>query len=649
MPTDSGCVGGKRGVIRLAWSPEGRESTERMTHPPATYRVRRAHLVALVCVLLAFFLLLRAVNLDADLPHRIFADFSSADELYYTIPAFNLLEHGTWDYQLVGEPNQRSGPLQPLLLNLATCGTLSLFGNTYYGLRLAGVVLSSGLLILLAVALRLVLFEKRDPRSPERNPTDTLWSDGLAVLLFALLLLYACLDFSLLIASRVAAPQLTQTLACAAITCVFAAWAPGLKRRPYTIAALLGAVSTLSMALVSIYNLFLILGVGLALLHLLLASSYPTGRRMITLACFASGALGALLTFDLYCRLAYGSSLTDAFGLMQEYSTRLTMAGTETPSLSSAARNCFYTVQDFLSTDIFRLNNIALLIFLAALPLTLFRAVRYSRPVDVVVSYLLIAALLQTFAEDSFTRKRLVVLFPLVVLTMAIGLKEMARQLPVLPKATGKIAACAAGAALIAFSAFKAMNFLRRDSDQILAALPGRETSLWATLNAWSLYAGALLLLLVLLCIALRKRSPVRIALLCLLLMLPIPSIPLLSRYVFPNAEFKQRDALISISRLAAGRVCVSGHSFLLRLYSDCTPAVSLYNYTRAPNGMEKHDRLLEQLIEEGYPLVLAERSDRPSVLSRSPAAERIFGKFTAFEISQGIQLHVYLSHPRKE
>ena len=47
----------------------------------------------------ALFIVSRTLYIDQDAPPFWFAIYSPVDELYSTIPAFNLLQHGTWTHK----------------------------------------------------------------------------------------------------------------------------------------------------------------------------------------------------------------------------------------------------------------------------------------------------------------------------------------------------------------------------------------------------------------------------------------------------------------------------------------------------------------------------------------------------------------------
>jgi hypothetical protein len=212
-------------------------------------------------LLIGTFLASRAIFLDRDLPSWGVAQLQPLDEFVYTISAFDLYRYGSTAHRVVDFVPSDALPTS-LLENVMTAITLALFGNNYYGLRVASVIAGAGVFVTLYVLLR-----------RHASPAGTSPQRGLAGALPLLFLGYLVADFGFDMAARVAEPSIFQMLA---MVLVLLAASSRADRQPSAAWAFaLGAIATAAWLFVYTFNSF----VAAAVLLTLVVESYHGGVR----------------------------------------------------------------------------------------------------------------------------------------------------------------------------------------------------------------------------------------------------------------------------------------------------------------------------------------------------------------------------------
>ena len=100
------------------------------------------------------FLFTRIFLLDSDPPSWNISQYQPIDELYYSPPAFSLYHYGDWNYQIFTDIKTDFPIITNILGNVMTYFSLKLFGNNYFGLRMASVFASTIIIILLFLSLK---------------------------------------------------------------------------------------------------------------------------------------------------------------------------------------------------------------------------------------------------------------------------------------------------------------------------------------------------------------------------------------------------------------------------------------------------------------------------------------------------------------
>lgn len=328
--------------------------------------------------------LLRVLVVDIDPPARDLTDYLAKDECFYVYPAY--------DRFVYDEAFRDTAPRWygiPVLTNLLAFVGLETFGSNYLGLRIGSVLLA---------ALSLVLFHRL-----LRFLTRDLW------LLNALPLLL-CLDASFGFGSIMVEPTMSR-MAMMLLMMVMAV--RRLERHGPTPlgAVLLCAISVWISLPTYPTNAFVILGVALSAL-LMEWNTYRSRTRLMStaLAMGLSIALSLALLFGITALLGFKD--IEAFQTANEaYRSRVSV------SLGAWLQN----VQHVPYANFLRLNPALLLgSLMAAAALLTLRGVRWSASAIVVVSFSA-ALLAQTIFINDYPKRKLLMLLPLALLTIALA------------------------------------------------------------------------------------------------------------------------------------------------------------------------------------------------------------------------------------
>lgn len=284
----------------------------------------------LLAALLAVFLASRIYSIDADIPPWATSAYCPIDEFYYTASAFDMVEgHHSPGGELLSSQYSAFN----LVEQFVTAGTLLIFGDNYYGLRMPSVL--AGAVVLAAFYLL------------------ALRRFGLmAAVAFSVLLMA---EYSFVLASRIAEPTVFRMAAAAAML-LYLARSEFAERRQIII---LGFVACFAWLFIYPTNAFLVL-VGF---FTVLADDY---KRIMSNARLYIGAVVLCVILYVFCFYLLGHETSELAITKNIFSSRVsTGAGFKTEALSklraiSEARY-FVSHPQFLLASVFSLSLMALL------------------------------------------------------------------------------------------------------------------------------------------------------------------------------------------------------------------------------------------------------------------------------------------------
>ena len=522
----------------------------------------RHYQLAAAAVLGAAFVVVRSFFLDRDLPPYGISQLQPIDEFFYTIPAFNLLHYGSMTHQVVPYVASDGSPLN-YLQNFMTWLTLVVFGNNYYGLRMAPVLAALGVFLLLFIVLR---------RQVPATATTTIGSSW-PVVIGLLWLGYLLFDFAFALSARANEPTIFRMFAMVALLAAATVWprrGSGLTR-----AFALGCLAAAAFVFVYIYNAFLIPAILLTLLV-----DGLKGGLWQAIKEGVAGAAGCVVAVGIYAALVYatyGQSLVEVYRLyISPFSHNVT---------AHDIRSLIAHFYSIAGTNMFRFNVPLLLIFLAALPVFAYRTFSERSGSSLLVGSLLFFLVFQSEFAIDYPLKKLVMLSPLVVVVVATAQGWMQPFLVGLRKRPLLLVPLFVYAAAVAWFVFKVYT----------RTAPARDGYL-ADLNILGLIVVAAALLVAIVARGRWQRALMTIA----IAVLAFPGAFLQLQQIYMDPTYRYRDAMIAAAPILNGKVTAGSMSIGFRLYNTSEPILNFYQYELLPGGFDVYNRDLDRLITDG-------------------------------------------------
>lgn len=240
----------------------------------ADNRVKRIFIIG---ILIIYFL--RIINLDQDLPPWGIGYYQPIDEGAYSEMAYNMITYGTINPDTPEETGAEMGSYTPHHLRMNIIGNIFSFvglrflGNNYYGLRFPYVMI--GAINFLVFYLILLKLNRKDFK------------------LMAFFMILLVFDFMFFMASRVAETTSVRLMLLQLLVYTFLC----LKKRFNIKFFLLGFLTTISVFMVYITNIFLYLACAILIVYL----HKKNIKQMIkAIGLFGVGSLAALFLCEVY-------------------------------------------------------------------------------------------------------------------------------------------------------------------------------------------------------------------------------------------------------------------------------------------------------------------------------------------------------------
>jgi hypothetical protein len=531
-------------------------------------------------ILCIMFLLSRIIFLDSDIPKWDISNYQPIDELYYTTTAFNLYHYHNWQPQVLSfVPSDSSN--ENLLGNILCFFTLSVFGNNYFGLRMASVLAAFGVFLLMFFILKNYL--------TRRKVANIHSSSDYVNVIILICLLYLICDFSFLLAGRIMEPTIFRMLTLVMIIYFFST---GFSRKSINarwFVCFAGFFAVVAVFYVYPYNAFIVPAIWFFCFYAALAKGYK--EAIVQTCVFLVGAMIGIVSYEVFLRLILDRSIMDAIVSLSIFSDRIAVSSaSENIGIIDTIKPYIYNIFGVLSTNIFRFNPILLVIFLGALPIFIYKLIKRNNIRDILLASLLGFYLLQSlFINDYFYRKP-VIMLPMVLLLIAISVAiyrdftEYLRnnyKLLVAYKCYIVLCICCALGIIFINSTEKlvAYNVL---SDAISFLLP--------------IFIFQLLLIVTLL--TRRKTIPKYLTTIVVLVII-IPNVYLGTKYIYVNPSYSYKNTMIKLSNYIDNEVVAGGMAHGFRLYNTSIPLINPYLYVYTDNGVETYKMLSEKIINE--------------------------------------------------
>ena len=512
----------------------------------------------IILFLFSFFIFLRIIILENDLPPRVITDIYAVDELYYTIPAFNLYNYNKFSYQeQLPFKTKNDAGAGNTLQNITTYFTLLIFGNNYYGLRMASVIIS-----LFSILLLFLIFRKID-------------QENLKLALF--LLFYFGIEFSFLIASRSNAPVNFRIFSLVLILYIVFLIKDYMK-----LSFMLGLLSTISIFFVYFHNLF----IWAASLFSIIIYSYlnkkSTDKKIyINIILFFLGTIMSVVLFNMFIKAAYNIDIIDYFNGFKVYSRRLAFDSNENFLLASGKN-----MLNFFTTSIFRLNISFLFISLLIFPSFIYKIIKEKRFIDVFILLLLLMLFGQSIFENSFHFRRLTIILPIALLVIYNGVIYLKIFKDFLKVKNYFKYYKIYFYIIILFSIF--IFYMSNISKYSYGSIGH------TLFNIGEFFVIINIIMLIIISIVsyiyfFEKKDISLKVFTYIYLLLLIPNFYLSLRYITP--KFNYKETMIHFSRnLKNNEITVGQASFLFRLYNNSKPILNWYKYEKIDDNAYKNN-----------------------------------------------------------
>lgn len=478
-------------------------------------------------ILVSFFILYfitRILFLESDLPPWNISYYQSIDELYYTIGAFNLYHYGDYDIKLIDYISEPKYVVN-YFMEIFVAMSLKIFGNNYFGLRMASVL--SGAIILLFIYL--ILKESFQDNKNNR-------------IVAILILLYLILDFSFLISNRVAEPTIFRLSICMVVYyLVLRISKNGIS---YIKSFIFGLMAFLSVFLVYTTNFFIIPTIGLFIILSLLFSDYK--KILFNILFYILGLITAGIIFLVFYWYAFNNNFIIDF---------ITLHSVVTDRIS----NVFLNIFSIFNTNIFRFNTSLLLISLVSLPLFVFITFYKKDKSTFLLFSTILMFFLQTVFINDYPQRKLFFILPFILIMIYIvydNRKVLFEKLLF----NKKIDILLKIYILISF--LICIYFTHKSLDDLII------------LNYFVL---VVVFVNILIFISNIKYVSKYIIWMVVILFF-ITNIILDYKYVFSNPEYKYKNSMIEASQIIDNSYTV-GWSHAMRLYNKSIPLMSAYWY----------------------------------------------------------------------
>ena len=487
------------------------------------------------------YLISRILFLDSDVPAWDISFYQPIDEFYYSLGAFNLFREGSYNFtsfDFINEPTFVTNYFTEYLTYLS----LSLFGNNYYGLRLASVF--AGFLIVLLLNKIFFLYQK------SHKVDSNIW---------IYLTLYMIVDFSFMLSNRVLEPTIFRMLSMLFVIYISIKLTKefiDIKRSIF-----LGFISFSSFIYVYTTNLFIIPALGL---YILIISYLQNPKDVIKIVvAYIFGVLISVLLFILYYYLVFdGNYIVDFMEMMSVMNGRIS--------------HFFMNIFKFFNTNIFKYNQLLLFLTMFIAPLFIYITIKLKNKIDILfLSFLSLFIAQNIFINDYYDRK-LIMLYPFVLYMIA---STYINKNLILSKIS-----------TIKFKWVSIYLILLFLISSFFNSLPRSHSDVHILNYIISLY------LLVYLILYLKQ---IKNKYLNILLIISIFSTNIIMdiKYIFLNPTYHYKNCMIQISKEINNSYTI-GSSHAFRLYNSSKPLMSNYVYMYF-TPKDEYEKDKNQLIRE--------------------------------------------------
>lgn len=346
----------------------------------------------LLFVFIGFVICLRVVSLDADMPNWNLAMYTPMDEGPYAMQAIRFArpELVKAVEALGTEGVKEWNSACCFLLTLFTTVSMKIFGNNYYGMRM-GTVTASFIIVIIVLKIIWKYVDQKKRR--------------VAVLFVGLVMAF---NFSFLLASRVVEPSIFRSL----LVMLVGVWvfSENGNDRNYLI---LGVLSTLCVIWGYVTNVFIFIPSAVLLIEELVNKK---GKGAKIVGHFICGCVAALAIGEGIMYLVQGRTFID--------DTIRVVFGHETKRIAMTDSMIIDNGKQILRSNMFAYNITFFVLSFLGIMYCTYTGIREKNRQKLWVGVTAIAFFLQSLFTSDFLYRKCVVIFPVLVLSIAILFAE---------------------------------------------------------------------------------------------------------------------------------------------------------------------------------------------------------------------------------
>ena len=332
----------------------------------------------------------RILFIESDLPLWRVLNYQPIDEFYYCINGFNLFENHLY-YTPDGDIT--TGYAQNLFVYI----TLKIFGNNYFGLRMASVI--SGALILLLLYLVIYEFNK----STWYDSSNKRW-------LKILLIFYLITEFHFFVASKVLEPTIFRLL----VTLLIIYYLLKANYKNLNLTSFLGALfSSIGFFFVYPTNFFLIPATFITLIFI-----HKT-KRLQTFFWFTAGII---ITFCSYIILLFVVFKMQPSEWLDKI---LYFKGEFGERVAFSLIPYLVNIKGLLKTSFLNNNYLLSILFIYSIPFFIKQVLNNSEKVFKIISIFLIVFILQCIFINDYPVRKLLMMLPFLIIPVFLFLNHL--------------------------------------------------------------------------------------------------------------------------------------------------------------------------------------------------------------------------------
>lgn len=550
------------------------------------------HKIAIISLIGLVFIFLRIVYLESDVPITQLTEYAPIDETYYNSSAFNLYHYGSFNHRVVSYVKNDVAPTN-ILENIMTYMSLKIGGNNYYGLRMASVLAASLVMVFLYLFLCKLVFYK--------PPLDTTllgvhsekpYKMGLIILA----LIYMTIDFSFLLAGRIAEPTIFRMMAMMFIMLLMCHLAFAREKVPLYLTCIMGFLSLSAVLFVYIYNIFIFCAVGMTLLLWAWSSGWKNVIHQMLV--FFLGAMLSFLSYKYFCNHFYGMTITELLAILMPFKYRMGLSST---GLLASPKHYIMNFIAIFSTNIFRFNSALLFVFLASIPPFVMHIWKTKDKLGILIANLLVFLVLQCIVINDYNFRKLVILLPLVLITIFMALTYQEEFINSLRNhALGKKLYGVYWILIGYFFVFFMQLGSITPSSINTEIQINPQAVIPANINRINL-AVFLFVFIIATMKYLNNKKTGKVLLTLAVITLFIPGIYMDVKYVYMNPSYTLRDTMIAMKDKVDDKIVAGGVAYGFRLYNRSIPILDFYSYSYSTykDPQIEYIKTLKRLFEE--------------------------------------------------